>query len=252
MNQSKKTNDVRKSALWALISFPITFIFIGALVHGGGILEVFYIPFIIVYALLAPFKGLPEWLFWAVALIAQYLGYFLFIYVLIKIIRVLKNTRAENIVNEQPEEDPTDIWDLFHDGTLINAQENTPGNLLLTIELEYVREEFDEDFKYFLLELHECSLFEYYPSVWDIEIIKDIQPINDIKSILKYDLWMTDVEKKNDQIIVYCSNGILKTKYRDYSISLDTGKKVSKDDLIIKENEAVKKALNSRKNYSDK
>ena len=86
----------------------------------------------------------------------------------------------------------TEIWDLFHDGVLINAQENTPGNLLLTIELEYVREEFDEDFKYFLLELHECSLFEYYPSVWDIKIIKDI------KSILKYDLWLKDVEKRNN------------------------------------------------------
>ena len=129
----------------------------------------------------------------------------------------------------------TEIWDVFHDGTLINAQENTPGNLLLTIELEYVREEFDEDFKYFLLELHECNLFEYYPSVGDIKAIKDI------KSILKYDLWLKEAEKENNQLIIYCSDGILKTKYRDYSIFLDTGKKVSKDDLIIKENEAVKK-----------
>ena len=128
----------------------------------------------------------------------------------------------------------TEIWDVFHDGTLINAQENTPGNLLLTIELEYVREEFDEDFKYFLLELHECNLFEYYPSVGDIKAIKDI------KSILKYDLWLKEAEKENNQLIIYCSDGILKTKYRDYSIFLDTGKKVSKDDLIIKENEAVK------------
>lgn len=140
----------------------------------------------------------------------------------------------------------TEIWDVFHDGTLINAQENTPGNLLLTIELEYVREEFDEDFKYFLLELHECNLFEYYPSVGDIKAIKDI------KSILKYDLWLKEAEKENNQLIIYCSDGILKTKYRDYSIFLDTGKKVSKDDLIIKENEAVKKALNSKKNSRDK
>lgn len=136
----------------------------------------------------------------------------------------------------------TKIWNLFHDGTLINAQENTPGNLLLTIKLEYVREEFDEDFKYFLLELHECSLFEYYPSVWDIKAIEDIKSIKDIKSIIKYNLWLHDVEKRNDQIIVYCSEGILKTKYRDYSISLDTGTKVSTHDLGIKLNEAVKKA----------
>jgi hypothetical protein len=146
----------------------------------------------------------------------------------------------------------TEIWDLFHDGTLINAQENTPGNLLLTIELKCVREEFDEDFKCFLLELHEYSLFEYYPSVWDIKVIENIKSTKDIKSILKNDLWLKDVEKKNNEIIVYCSDGILKTKYKDYSIFLDTGTKVSKHDLKIKLDEAVKKALNSKKNLRDK
>jgi hypothetical protein len=168
--------------------------------------------------------------------------FYLFVFLRKEMIEI--ETKARKF--EKYEKDQTEIWDLFHDGTLINAQENTPGNLLLTIELEYVREEFDEDFKYFLLELHECSLFEYYPSVWDIEIIKDI------KSILKYDLWMTDVEKKNDQIIVYCSNGILKTKYKEYSIFLDTGTKVSKHDLGIKLDEAVEKAINSRENTGNK
>lgn len=242
-------NDVRKSALWALISIPISFLgylLSWGLIHTGGILALPVFPGFAALMLLSGFEELPEWLVWTAALVAQYLSYFLIIYVLIKIIRVLKNTRAENIAKEQSENDQTEIWNLFHDGTLVNAQENISGELVLTIELEYVREMFDEDFKYFLLELHECSLFEYCPSIGDIKTIKDI------KSILKYDLWMTDVEKKNDQILVYCADGILKIKYKDYSIFLDTGTKVLTQDLRIKLDEAVEKAINSRENTGDK
>ena len=94
-------NDVKKSALWALISIPLPIIFIGAFVHGGGILAVFYIPFGIVFVLLESFKGLPEWLYWAVALNAQYLGYFLFIYLSLKLLRLLKKIRTENSAKEQ-------------------------------------------------------------------------------------------------------------------------------------------------------
>jgi hypothetical protein len=241
-------NDVCKSALWALISIPIFFLgfYIGrGLVETGSLLLILYIPTFVIWNFLQN-PETPEGLVAVAALTAQYLSYFLIIYCSIKLFRIWKTKRMENIVKEQPEEDPTEIWDLFHDGVLINAQENTPRNLLLTIELEYVREEFDQDFKYFLLELHECSLFEYYPSVGDIKSIKDIE------SILKHDLWMKDVEKKNDQILVYCADGILKIKYKDYSIFLDTGTKVATQDLKIKLDEAVEKAINSRKNAGDK
>ena len=93
----KKMNDVRKSALWALISLPISFLgylLSWGLIHTGGILVLPVFPGFVALMLLSGFEELPEWLVWTAALVAQYLGYFLIIYVLIKIIRVLKNTRA--------------------------------------------------------------------------------------------------------------------------------------------------------------
>lgn len=237
-------SDIKKSALWALISIPIFFLgfYIGpGLVETGSLLLILYIPTFVVWSYLQNPEN-PEWVVTVAALTAQYLWFFLFIYVSIKTFKKISKTISEKYPKEPPPEEPTDIWDLFHDGTIKDVQENTRGNLVLTIELEYVRERFDEEFKYFLLELHESSLFEYFPSIGDIKAVKDLP------SILKYDLWMTDVEKKNDQILVYCADGILKTKYKDYSIFLDTGTKVSTHDLGIKLDEAVEKAINSKEN----
>jgi hypothetical protein len=91
-------NDVKKSALWALVSIPISVLLLGALLHGGGILEIVYLPVLIAEELLGDYGLAVSYMF-----PIQYLGYFLLIYVLIKIKKVLKNTRAENIAREQSE-----------------------------------------------------------------------------------------------------------------------------------------------------
>jgi hypothetical protein len=55
-----KNEDVRKSALWALISIPISILFLGMLVHGDGILQAPYIPGFIILELF----GIEEsWIF---------------------------------------------------------------------------------------------------------------------------------------------------------------------------------------------
>jgi len=94
--------DVYKSALWALISIPISLIGVflsRGLVHTGGIWLFPFYPAFIAIALLGGPKESPKWLLVVVALIAQYLGYFLLIY----FIRKLMQTRVENITKEQSE-----------------------------------------------------------------------------------------------------------------------------------------------------
>jgi len=244
-------SDVKKSALWALINIPIYlfgFLFVRGLVETGNLLLILYIPTYVIWEFIQN-PETPEWFLFVIGFLGQYLVYSLIIYGSIKVFRVLKRIREENSVEEQLErdssaerhaKDPTEIWDLFHDGTLIKVEENAQGNLVLTVELEYVREMFDEEFKYFLIELHECSLFEFSPS------IGDIKPVKDVNSILKYDLWMTDVATKNDEIQIYCADGILKTEYKDYSITLDTGTRISTEELRAKADEAVKKSIESK------
>ncbi len=82
--------------------------FVGVLVHGGPFfIEVLYIPGVIVMKILGDYIGSPEWLFITAGLTAQYLGYFLFIFVLRKAFKLLGRTRAENITKEQLEKDQT-------------------------------------------------------------------------------------------------------------------------------------------------
>ena len=105
-------SDVKKSALWALVSIPISIfgVFISwAIIHVGGILYLPFIPAVLVIDL-DVLKESPEWLVWGTALVAQYLGYFLLTFFLIKVFRILKNTRAENIAKEQSENDPPGSW----------------------------------------------------------------------------------------------------------------------------------------------
>lgn len=84
----QEMSDVRKSALWALISIPISFLLLGVLVHGGpGVLQAPYIPGVIVLELLG-MEG-ESWIF-----PAQYFGYFLLVYAFIKIKRALKGTKG--------------------------------------------------------------------------------------------------------------------------------------------------------------
>jgi hypothetical protein len=60
--------------------------------------------------LLSDPKETIGWSLWAPALLAQYLGYFLLIYALIKITKVLKITRAENSTKEESKKDsPTHL-----------------------------------------------------------------------------------------------------------------------------------------------
>lgn len=107
----RKKEEVRISALLALFSFPISFIFYGMLVHGEPIFKVLYIPALIVMGLLeyliGPFKVPQHWLLEIVEILApitaQYLGYFLFIYLLLKILRKLGITGDKNIAKEQSE-----------------------------------------------------------------------------------------------------------------------------------------------------
>ena len=100
-------NDLRKSALWALISIPISIFFAGVFLHGGPFfLEVLYIPGVIMMEILGDYIGSPERLFITAGLTAQYLGYFLFIFVLRKAFKLLAGTRAENMSKEGSETDP--------------------------------------------------------------------------------------------------------------------------------------------------
>lgn len=92
-----KNEDIRKSALWALISIPMSFIvfFLNWIFERGDILGITFFPTVLAWGLLGSLKAAPGWGL-PISFIAQYLGYFLLIYVLRKIFKFLKKTGGEN------------------------------------------------------------------------------------------------------------------------------------------------------------
>jgi len=108
----QKMSDVKKSALWALISIPMSFvvIFLNWVFERGDILTFTFMPSYFALAIYATVGG--GWsteLLWMMPVfgsVTQYLGYFLFIYLLLKILRKLKITGEPSIAKEESEKDP--------------------------------------------------------------------------------------------------------------------------------------------------
>jgi hypothetical protein len=82
VNWIRRNKDVRKSALWALISIPITLFFAGLLATGDGFLLLPFLPGLLIFELFVD-SAEDAWIF-----VAQYLGYFLSIYVIRKVIKL--------------------------------------------------------------------------------------------------------------------------------------------------------------------
>ncbi len=81
--ESKFKSDLKYAALWALLSIPISImgaLMSWAIVHGGEILALPVLPAIIVINYLEEYKVLPQWFILGIALVAQYIAYFIFFY----------------------------------------------------------------------------------------------------------------------------------------------------------------------------
>ena len=97
--------DVKKSALWALISIPITLLLagLGALTDTDHILGFVFLPAGIVGLTLEGLQGdLPEWVFHPATLgviffLTQYLCFFLLIYIFMKIVRLQQSGGTDPI-----------------------------------------------------------------------------------------------------------------------------------------------------------
>jgi len=89
-------NDLKKSALWALSITPITLLF-----------DISFAPMDIVGLQLESLQGdLPEWVYSfpsliTIVILVQYASCFLPIYLLTKIVRVLKSIRAGKSAEEK-------------------------------------------------------------------------------------------------------------------------------------------------------
>jgi len=117
-----------------------------------------------------------------------------------------------------------DIWNLLHDGTIVRAVGTVPGDVRLSISIDYLRRRFPDVGELVLLTLHECTSFAYDPDdpagrITDLQLIATAKP-----EILKAEDW-TDPNR------VYCVSGTLRVVASAFSLALDNGRSINFDEL---------------------
>lgn len=117
-----------------------------------------------------------------------------------------------------------DIWNLLHDGTIVRAVGSVPGDVELSISIDYLRRRFSDVGDYVVLALHDCTCLAYEPDdpagcLTDLQAIAAAEP-----EILKAENWI-------DPNTVYCVSGTLRVLARTFSLALDNGRSVTFEEL---------------------
>jgi hypothetical protein len=111
-----------------------------------------------------------------------------------------------------------DIWAVFHDGVLKNIEGTVPGTLRLQIEIEYLREMFDEPGISFAVELNNCTKFKY--SEYEEQPTENIARVQEREPEVLYVL-------SEHPLVLDCVMGTLELEYDAMRVTLPSGGEVS-------------------------
>ena len=114
------------------------------------------------------------------------------------------------------------IWGVFHDGEILGIAGAVPGELLLTIEIGYLRGMFEGDGTSFEIKLKGCTKLRY--SEYDEEPTEDLARIRDREPEILY-------VTSETPLVIDCVMGSLELAYQEMSVTLDTGIQVSEEAL---------------------
>jgi len=93
------------------------------------------------------------------------------------------------------------VFNMFHDGTIVQFFESTK-KISIEIEIEYLAELINQNFKYFICELINCK--EIYFKFWE----DNNNTVNDLEILKKYELDILEAEEIDDKIVVKCLSNI--------------------------------------------
>jgi hypothetical protein len=113
-------------------------------------------------------------------------------------------------------------WDLLHDG-FIAGLERFGEQLRVTVQITYLRQQFDEPGNTFVLELSACDRFEYTPYGQACR--------TDLQEILALEPDLVQAELDGDCLVVWCSGGELRMRYRELQMQLGTGRVVGLEEV---------------------
>ena len=116
-----------------------------------------------------------------------------------------------------------EFWGFFHDGVIDRISGSVPGDVIVKIEIEYLRQMFEGDGDGFNVSLTACSKIEY--------TAYDRAPTTDMQEIASSEPEILYVNETEPEVILDCAIGRLVLNYADARVSLDSGQQVTRRQL---------------------
>ena len=114
-----------------------------------------------------------------------------------------------------------DIWNVLHDGSVVRITGTIPGDIQFAVSIAYLRKRFPDPGDCILLTLHGCTAISY--QLWDSEsVITDLASIGAAKP---------EILSADEATTVFCANGTLRVHATNFSLTLDSGRAITLEDL---------------------
>jgi hypothetical protein len=125
----------------------------------------------------------------------------------------------------------SDFWDILHDGFIEAISGHVPGDVVLTIGIEYLCEQLPTAGATIKATLLGCRLLEYTPF--------DESTVTDIQRIAEHEVEVLSATAEADRITVHCANGSLDVAYDAVKVRTIEGNSVSQTELEAAANRSV-------------
>ena len=117
------------------------------------------------------------------------------------------------------------IFDVLHDGSIDRLVGEVPGDVSVHVGVEYLRERFEDEGDEIIVHLRGCTRLSYRDydaeeGTTDLQVVTDISP------------GILSAEMKGEECRVFCEKGVLDIQCDDGSISLDSGRTISLQELL--------------------
>jgi hypothetical protein len=114
-------------------------------------------------------------------------------------------------------------WGVFHDGVIQGIEGALPGNLVLTIEIGYLRAMFHGEGSSFRVHLTGCTKMRYCE--YDEEPTVDLDRIREREPEILY-------VTSEQPLVLDCVMGPLELEYKQMTVTLESGVEVSEQELV--------------------
>ena len=117
------------------------------------------------------------------------------------------------------------IWNVLHDGGVERIVGSVPGDVRVSVGIEYLRERFPDDGDEIVVCLSGCTTFSH--RLYDLE-----NAVSDLTSIANESVTILSAEMHGSVCRVFTDLGVLDMQCSSGSVSLDSGRAISLDELL--------------------